>query len=110
MYCTPTVQQSRSNAVTPAAFVVRSPITQGRAARSTAGPLTTEIETMTRWILGASAALLLFTTPAAVWANAGPPRLPGVVRAAQEVKLVIVVDDSVKAPRLEVPQGLVFNP
>ena len=65
---------------------------------------------MKRWILGASAALLL-GIPSVVWANARAPAPPPspLNMAVQPVKVVVVVDDTVREPRLEVPQGLLLN-
>ena len=62
---------------------------------------------MTRWILSASAALLLCGSPAVVWANgAPPPRIIVDNKASKSVKFIVEIDDNVKEPRLEVPQGL----
>jgi hypothetical protein len=63
------------------------------------------------WILGASVALLFFVAPSAVRANAGPPPPSGPLNyESHSVKFVVVVDDGVKEPRLEIPAALLVKP
>ncbi len=68
---------------------------------------------MKRWIRSATAALVLLAIPAVVWANRAlppPPPAGPLNKAPQSVKFVVVVDDSVKEPRLEVPANLLLAP
>jgi hypothetical protein len=66
---------------------------------------------MKRWILGASVALLFFVAPSAVRANAGPPPPSGPLNyESHAVKFVVVADDGVGVPRLEIPATLLVKP
>jgi hypothetical protein len=67
---------------------------------------------MKRWILGASVALLFFVAPSAVRANAAPPPPPSgpLNYEPHSVKFVVIVDDGVKEPRLDIPASFLVKP
>jgi hypothetical protein len=61
---------------------------------------------MQRWILPAAALLLLGTTAEVRADRAAPPSDTTVRLGERNVKLVVVIDDKVKEPRLQIPQSL----
>jgi hypothetical protein len=66
---------------------------------------------MKRWFLGSSVACLFFGTSVIALANVPAPAPPVQLnRLPREAKVVVVVDDNAKGPRLEIPENLLVAP